>query len=805
MIFKFGNRTQPNNLVVIPIDNIEAMTKGTLVHSLLDKYYADFSESMPLNTLVEFGGKDSVITGQDFRAALPELKTDVCFLDVGEDHDDAGGVEAVRVRVHHEMATALADESREDTYDMMDAIYPVLVNLVESIYSDYLEKLDGIYKNLLTLLTSQTQVDKFGSNPIHICLPLIFGGRLMRLFGENNPLKNDTDSRDLFYRERYMGSYEEKIRDFNKKHIELILKLSRDIREKIDAPLNIYISCKEDIDYDTCKEEIEGQLTEGKLATVNIAPPDTEVVIHPDAVSQTTPFSTKHPDPLFITVGGWTSPVSVIPFYYGDNDTISYPNDGNSYDAKYYGGIFGNFYGHRFGAPFEVSLSLTLVNNIGTGPPYSFTNSESAFQAIKFTKEDQNKVITSYKCIHCQTGKVFEDSIKRHSFCGRSCGEAWRASNLGSPPPTPPLPVPESKLNKTYSHFLTVSGEQAFKLKDQIPINSEHHKYGFAHVFQIQAEWGDSRNIVSAAATPGSAAAVPIAPDKCCYTECPAGKNVRGRFAGSPYCGLGCKGKAEEAGYDAQGNPPGLAAAPPVSRANAAILVAAKMCPYCPVKGFHSEAFQGDKKNKAGVYCGNTCRGEAEGNGWVNGIPPEPLVGGAPEITAGAAKAYVEQNSGIWVNEIGNVPLSVYEIYRFQWSLDQPARNPIVGNQFPIFNSILAMYIILYKKFSNENNKSHYLNMSLKDHLLLTDDHILIERNEHPRRDNTWSDNNNSPGLNLLGELLMVLREQFRNHLTKGQFTGPQTTKYFAERETPAKFNAFYTAPQLTSLQADSL
>ena len=68
---------------------------------------------------------------------------------------------------------------------------------------------------------------------------------------------------------------------------------------------------------------------------------------------------------------------------------------------------------------------------------------------------------------------------------------------------------------------------------------------------------------------------------------------------------------------------------------------------------------------------------------------------------------------------------------------------------------------------------SHYLNCNLKTHLLRTGNLILIEHNAlqslnsegtpngNPL-DNTWSDCKNGHGLNLLGELIMILREQLK-------------------------------------------
>ena len=124
----------------------------------------------------------------------------------------------------------------------------------------------------------------------------------------------------------------------------------------------------------------------------------------------------------------------------------------------------------------------------------------------------------------------------------------------------------------------------------------------------------------------------------------------------------------------------------------------------------------------------------------------------------------VEKSLNIWSKEdFSNVPNILFQLYQNEMDLQ--------SNR--VFNSILAMYIILYKKFSNPNNMSHYLNCDLKTHLLRTGNLILIEHNAlqslnsdgtlngNPL-DNTWSDCKNGDGLNLLGELIMILREQLR-------------------------------------------
>ena len=140
---------------------------------------------------------------------------------------------------------------------------------------------------------------------------------------------------------------------------------------------------------------------------------------------------------------------------------------------------------------------------------------------------------------------------------------------------------------------------------------------------------------------------------------------------------------------------------------------------------------------------------------------------------------------GIWKNELFDsnesskniIPEKLISLYKNKKDL----------NGYKIFKSILAMYIILYKKFTNENNKSHYFNCSLKDHLINTGDSILIEHNALQTLnskgkisgqrvlDSTWSDAKSGEGMNLLGELLMILRE----HLNPSpDFTKTNTYQY---------------------------
>ena len=144
---------------------------------------------------------------------------------------------------------------------------------------------------------------------------------------------------------------------------------------------------------------------------------------------------------------------------------------------------------------------------------------------------------------------------------------------------------------------------------------------------------------------------------------------------------------------------------------------------------------------------------------------------------------------GIWKNELFDgttskniIPQRLIDLYKDKRDL----------NGYKIFKSILTMYIILYKKFTNENNKSHYFNCSLKDHLINTGDSILIEHNALQTLnsdgtisgqrvlDSTWSDAKSGEGMNLLGELLMILREDLN---PSPDFNETNTYKYLNVQE----------------------
>ena len=73
-------------------------------------------------------------------------------------------------------------------------------------------------------------------------------------------------------------------------------------------------------------------------------------------------------------------------------------------------------------------------------------------------------------------------------------------------------------------------------------------------------------------------------------------------------------------------------------------------------------------------------------------------------------------------------------------------------------NNIKIMYLIIFKKFTNRKN-IYFDNNTLLTRIKNSREHYLIEHNQNYGIDLHWSDNAMGNGLNLLGELCMILSE----------------------------------------------
>lgn len=105
------------------------------------------------------------------------------------------------------------------------------------------------------------------------------------------------------------------------------------------------------------------------------------------------------------------------------------------------------------------------------------------------------------------------------------------------------------------------------------------------------------------------------------------------------------------------------------------------------------------------------------------------------------------------LNYIPNVYPTIYNHSTFKGDINIYSINDKQLNKTKLPGNLATMYLVVKQKFSIE---------PLKSRLLSSGDAFLLEHNNRSGKDIIWSDNHDGTGHNLLGLMLMLIREQYK-------------------------------------------